>query len=170
MDEVHTTGRACELVKGIENIYIEFTESVQDVRKKQGGKLGSSVANWLTGGRVKTAKDLLCDKFITDIDSQLKLLDECLEDADENEITQACDMLADVLSEPRPADSNSTTDLMKRAMFGKLKPYLPGVSQEKLISIKQKTEAAYKKFQRLPVEKDMLKEIDRYIKGSPSVK
>lgn len=156
---------AVNIVRSLEGVYQNFTDEVKKLGSKAGrGKLGTSVVHWIAGSHVKTQRDVMCDKFFEDITSALKLLDESLQYADEEETREACDMLADILSATVPANSNSTTDLMKRAMLGQLKPYLPKISEGKLLEVKKRIEAAYSRWQRLPVEQDMLKEIDSYLK------
>lgn len=157
---------AVTIAHGIEEIFREFTDEVRKIGGKYGGKgkMGSSVLHWLAGSHVKTQRDVLCEKFLSDVQAQLKLFDAALEDADEEEVSRACEVLAEVLSNPVPANSNSTTDLMKRAMLGQLKPYLPGLSREKLLWTKKRIEDAYTKWQRLPVERDMIRDIEACLK------
>ena len=85
------------------------------------------------------------------------MLDYALEGASEEETQEALDVMAGILCAPVREASNSTSDLMKRAMISQAIPYLSRLSRSKQIEIRDSLERAYKKSQRLPVEKEALK-------------
>ena len=150
------------LARQLEEIYESFTESIRSMGRKNGRKsrLAGSVVHWLAGSHVKTERDVLCEKFLNDVQKHLEVFGMAMEGAEEAEIREALEVVADVMTQPLDPSSNSTTVLMKRAMVGQLSPYLAYLSREKLEEIKDRMESAYKKSQRLPVEKTLLKEID----------
>lgn len=160
---------ACQIAQGLQDIYEGFTEAVRSMGSKKDGKkskspLAQSALHWIAGDRVKTERDILCDRFLQDVQKQLQLLDLALEGLPEAEVQEACAIAVDILTEPVPEQSNHTSALMKRAMAGQALPYLSRLSREKLEQIQQKIESAYKKSQRLPVEQEVLKEIRRLLK------
>lgn len=160
---------AMDLAEGMDKIYADFTESVKSMGSKHGSKFGKSrfganVIHWIAGSHVRTERDAKCDQFLQDVESQLQTLDYVLEAASDEEAENACAALASIMSRPVPADSNATTDLMKRAMIGHLEPYLPRLSQSTLREIKERLELAYSKSHRLPVENEILKKIDALIR------
>ncbi len=155
-----------EIAGQLAGIYENFTEAVQSLGgkgKKRSGKLVSSMAKWVGGSHVVTDREQLCQKFLADVQSQLELLNLALEVADEEEAAQACLIAADIMTEPRPSQSNSTTDLMKRAMIGQIMPFLKHVKREELIRIRERMDQAYSRWALLPVEKEIKKELERLI-------
>ena len=158
---------AVSIAHGLEGIYLNFTDEIKNLGGKYGGKgkFGNSVLHWITGSHVKTQRDILCEKFLSDVQGQLQLLDASFEGCDEQEVHDACAVVADILSEPVSPKSNGTSDLMKRAMISQLTPFLKGLTREKLEWTKSRIEAAYSKSQRLPVERDILKEINRLLQN-----
>ena len=147
-------------------IYEDFTEAVQALGgkgKKRSGKLVSSMAKWVGGSHVVTDREQLCQKFLADVQKQLELLMLSLEIATEEEAAEACGIAADILTAPRPSQSNSTTDLMKRAMIGQVMPFLKYVKREQLQAIRDRLDGAYTRWAILPVEKEVKKELDRLI-------
>ncbi|MCD8151917.1 MAG: hypothetical protein LUD71_02350 [Clostridiales bacterium] len=153
----------------IAEIYDEFTQSVRSIGKKAdgskhaSGKMARSVVNWIGGSHVKTERDILCDKFLEDVQKQLEFLVTCLEGVPAEEAAGVCGVAADVITEPRPVKSDSTTDLMKRAMIGQVIPLLPYLRQDQLVSIRDRMDKAYTRWQLFPVEKDVKKAIERLI-------
>lgn len=152
------------LAEGLKDIYDGFTQSVRNMGKKSGSKrpsskLAASALHWLAGNRIKTERDLLCDKFLEDVKSHLELFETALEGEDEEKAQEACFVVAKTLTEPVPANSNSTSDLMKRAMISQLKPWLSRLNKEQLRVIRERVETAYPRSKRLPVEREVLKEI-----------
>lgn len=159
---------ALELAGGLRDIYAEFTDSVRALGgkakgKKYSGKMGESFAHWIGGAHVTTDREQLCQKFLRDVQERLELLSYALEGLDEESVARACGVAADVMMEPVPAKSDSTTDLMRRAMVGQILPFLPHLSAEKLTELKQQLDAAYTRWQRLPVEREVGKELTRLI-------
>jgi len=157
---------AVGIAEGLKDIYAGFTESLSantaDGKKRQ-SRLTQSALQWITGGRVKTERDVLCDKFLQDVQKQLQMMDLALEGRPEEEVQEACAVAADILTEIVPEKSNHTSALMKRAMIGQVQPYLSRLSRVKLEELQKKIEGAYKKSQRLPVEQEVLKEIKRLL-------
>lgn len=164
------SGRLCSEAKRLSVIYEEFTEAVQALgRKSKGrGKMSSSLAHWIGGSHVVTDRERLCEKFLTDVQGQLELLQLALEAAERNTAdletaARVCMIIADILTKPCPANSNATTDLMKRAMIGQVKPFLIYLEQEQLLYIQKRLEQAYGRWKMLPVEKEIYREIKRRI-------
>lgn len=160
---------ALDLAKGLQDIYDGFVESIHAMGNKMNGKKGrsklaGSVVHWLAGSHVKTERDLVCEKFIQDVESQLQIFDLALEGIPEEEARTACEAAADILTAPFPANSNKSTDLMRRAMIGQVKPYLPRLSREKLIQIRDRLEETYTRSQRFPVENEVLKDVRELLK------
>lgn len=149
------------IARELETIYEDFTKSIREMGAKNGRKgksrLAGSVVHWLAGSHVKTERDILCEKFLADVKKQLEMLDMALEGAGQEETQEALGVMADILCAPVKEASNSTTDLMKRAMISQALPYLPRLSRDKQAEIRDNLEKAYKKSQRLPVEKEVLK-------------
>lgn len=159
---------ALRIAQGLRDIYEEFTTSIRSMGKKINGKktkspFAQSALHWIAGSHIRTERDVLCDKFIEDVKKQLEMLDYALEGIPEEEVQRACWEVAEILSEPVPEQSNGTSSLMKRAMLGQVKPYLPRLSQEQLQALRDRIEGAYKKSQRLPVEQEVLKEIKKLL-------
>lgn len=157
---------ALSIAGKLQEIYNEFTDSIRSMGGRKNGRrgrsrLGSSVLHWIAGSHVKTERDLLCDKFVQDVESCLQDFDYALEGVPEEEAQAACAAAADILVQAIPAGSNSTTDLMKRAMIGHVKPYLARLSQDKLAELLARVESSYPRRQRLPVEQEVLKEIKK---------
>ena len=151
-----------EIAGGLAGIYEDFTESVQSLGgkgRKRSGKFASSVMQWVGGSRAVSDREQLCNKFLADVQGQLERLTLALETADEAERTEACGIAAWILTEPRPAKSDSTTDLMKRAVIGQVIPFLEYVEKERLVQIRDRMGQAYTRWQLLPVEKDVKKEL-----------
>ncbi|MCF0230305.1 MAG: hypothetical protein HUJ76_11525 [Parasporobacterium sp.] len=163
MSEITVSGNeitALDLALGIRKIYEGFEESIHALGgKKKGRKMVGSLAHWVAGSHVRTERDVICDKFLEDVQSHLEMFDYSLEGLDENSVQEACGALIDICTEPVPADSNGTISLMKRAMISQVRKYLPMLSQEKLRQTGERLEKAYTKWQRLPVEKEVLQEI-----------
>ena len=162
---------ALQIAQDLEGIYGDFTDAVKSMGRKINGKktrspLAQSALHWIAGDRIKTERDILSDKFLQDVQKQLQMLDLALEGLPEEEVQEACAVAADILTEPVPEKSNGTAALMKRAVAGQVLPYLPRLSRDKLEQLRQKIESAYRKSQRLPVEQQVLKEIDRLLKQS----
>ena len=65
--------------------------------------------------------------------------------------------------QPIPVESNSTTDLMKRAMRSQIKPLLPYLSRARLEQGMQQIQEGYRKRQLLPVEQELLREMERLL-------
>ncbi|MCD8300412.1 MAG: hypothetical protein LUC41_04470 [Clostridiales bacterium] len=167
-DNIVENSSLLELAGRTADIYDDFTESVRNMGSKlnsgkRSSKLGSSVVNWVGGSHVRTERDILCDKFLEDIQKHLELFESCLLGASGREQAEACGIVADLMTEPRPPQSDSTTNLMKRAMIGQVIPFLKYVDRDELVRIRDRMDAAYTKRQLLPVEKDVRKELERLI-------
>ena len=70
-----------------------------------------------------------------------------------------CSLLADVMLAPIPEHSNATTDLMKRAMRSQFKPFLKYLTPERLELACRQIQEGYRKRELLPVEKELIKEM-----------
>ena len=164
MDNQKSISSLNEAAKKLSNIYEEFTEAVQSLGNKAKGrarssKMGGSFAHWIGGSHVVTDRESLCEKFLADVQGHLELLRIAMEGAEPDEISGACSLIADLMMEPRPAKSDATTDLMKRAMIGQVKPFLPFVPVEQLVKLQEQMENAYGRWKMLPVEKEIYKEV-----------
>ena len=149
-------------------IYNDFTKKVQSLGSKlKGGKRSSkfagSFAHWVGGSHIKTEREVLCEQFLEDVQEQLELIMNIVDACDDAKATKLCDEVAEILMEPRDAYSDSTTDLMKRAMIGQVEPFLEFVSKEKLLELKDQMEKAYGVRKMLPVEKNIYKAAKRLI-------
>ena len=155
---------ALSLANGIDRIYQEFTDAVRALgNKRNGKKLAGSLAHWLVGSHVKTELDIICESFANDMTAHLEMFDMAIEGISEEEKREACAVVVERCSRTVDGNSNSTTDLMKRAMVRLVMKYLPYLSREQLTEVKERLEKAYAKWNRLPVEKDFIKEINRLL-------
>lgn len=148
----------------MEDIYAEFTDSVRALGAKgtkRSGKFGASMAHWVGGSHVATDREGLCEKFLADVQGHLDLFLLALEDAPESEAAEAAGIAAEIMLRPCPARSDATTDLMKRAMIGQAKPLLPFLTGEKLEELQERLKKSYGRWQRLPVEQEMIKEMEK---------
>lgn len=164
--EQTTAERLCEEAEKLNMIYDEFTAAVASLGSKakgkhSSGKMSSSFAHWIGGSHVVTDRECLCEKFLADVQSQLELLHLSLEHIGGEEASRVCTIIAAVLLQPCPANSNATTDLMKRAMVGQVKPFLLYLPKEQLLRLQKQMEAAYGRWKMLPVEKEIYREIKR---------
>ena len=66
--------------------------------------------------------------------------------------------------EPCPPKSDSTTDLMRRAMIGQAKPLLPYLTSEKLEEKTELLKKSYSRWNRLTIEKEIIREMEGLIK------
>ncbi len=154
------------LAEGLGAIYEGFTETVKALgAKSKGGKrsskLGGSIAHWVGGGHVTTDREALCEKFLADVQGQLELLLTAAEYAPREEAEEAAAIAVDIMAEPRPAKSDATTDLMRRAMIGQAKPLLPYLTAQKRSQVLELLKGAYSRWQRLPVEAEVIRELER---------
>lgn len=157
-----------EAAKRLSDIYEEFTEAVQALGGKAKGrsrssKMSGSFAHWIGGSHVVTDRESLCEKFLADVQGHLELMQTALEGAGENAAEEVSSILADIIMEPRPAKSDSTTDLMKRAMTGQIRPFLTYLPADKLLGLQKQMDASYGRWKMLPVEKEIYQEMKRLI-------
>lgn len=153
-----------EMAEQLAGIYEDFTSSVKALGakgSKRSGKFGSSMAHWVGGGHVTTDREGLCEKFLADVQGHLELFGIALEGVSEAEAAEAAGIAADIMLQPCPPRSDATTDLMKRAMVGQAKPLLPYLTREKLEELQERLKKAYGRWQRLPIEQEMIKEMER---------
>ncbi|HIV23599.1 MAG TPA: hypothetical protein IAC80_06635 [Candidatus Merdiplasma excrementigallinarum] len=158
----------CGMAKQLEDIYREFTDSVKalgskskDGKRSRSTKMGSSIAHWVGGSHVTTDRETLCEKFLADVKGQLEMLLLAAEYASREEAADAAALAVDIMSEPRPPKSDSTTDLMKRAMIGQAKPLFPYLRPEKRREVAERLKKAYSRWHRLPVETEVIRELER---------
>ena len=162
MSEQTMSVRLEELAEQMRGIYEEFEESLQNMGgKSKSGQSGGGFLRWITGGHVTTAREQLCEEFQSKVQGQLELFQAALEGTRPQEAAEACAMLADIMLQPRPARSNSASDLMIRAMASQLKPFLPYLTREKVCQCRDRMREAYKPRDRFPVEKELYKELER---------
>ena len=156
-----------EHAEKLRTIYEDFTQSVRGLGNKAkghaGSKFGNSFAHWIGGGHIRTDRDRICEEFLEQVQSHLEFLETCLEGATREEAAQVCGVVADVMLEPIPVRSNATTDLMKRAMRSQFKPFLKYLTKERLELGRRQIQEGYRTRELLPVEREILKEIDRLI-------
>ena len=159
-----------ELVQCAETLremYDEFTQSVQDLgnkakgRSTAGNKMGNSFLHWIGGSHIRTDRDRLCEEFLEKVQAQLELIRTALEGAGAEETAEVWNAVADVMLEPIPGRSNATTDLMKRAMCSQFQPMLAFLTPEQLRGHYDRLKAAYRPRDLLPVEKELLREMER---------
>ena len=153
-----------EAANKLSDIYEGFTEAVQALGNKSKGrarssKMGGSFAHWIGGSHVVTDRESLCEKFLADVQGHLEILQIAIESVSLQEASEICTIIANIMMEPRPAKSDATTDLMKRAMIGQVKPFLSYVPKEQLAKLQQQMENAYGRWKMLPVEKEIYKEV-----------
>lgn len=171
-DKAVESVRLTELAGQMKVIYDDFTEGVKNLGNKAKGhqagnsKVGNSLLHWIAGGHITTARDQLCEDFLTKVKGQLELFQTALEGASPQERAGACGVLADIMLAPITVKSNATTDLMKRAMASQFKPFLPYLDREKLRECRDRFQEAYKPREMLPVEKELVKEMERLLKSS----
>lgn len=165
-----TMREQAELVQCAETLremYDEFTQSVQDLgnkakgRSTAGNKMGNSFLHWIGGSHIRTDRDRLCEEFLEKVQAQLALIRTALEGAGAEETAEVWNAVADVMLEPIPGRSNATTDLMKRAMCSQFQPMLAFLTPEQLRGHYDRLKAAYRPRDLLPVEKELLREMER---------
>lgn len=153
-----------EMAEHLADIYEDFTSAVKALGAKgtkRSGKFGSSMAHWVGGGHVTTDREGLCEKFLADVQGHLELFLLALEGEPEAEAAEAAGIAVDIMLQPCPPRSDATTDLMKRAMVGQAKPLLPFLTREKLVEMQERLKKTYSRWQRLPIEQEMIKEMER---------
>lgn len=153
-----------EMAEQLAGIYGEFTDAVKALGAKgtkRSGKFSSSMAHWVGGSHVSNDREGLCEKFLADVQGHLELFGIALEGVSEAEAAEAAGIAADIMLQPCPPRSDATTDLMKRAMVGQAKPLLPYLTREKLEELQERLKKSYSRWQRLPVEQEMIKEMER---------
>ena len=158
-----------EMAETLGKIYGEFVESVKALgaKKKDGKrstKMGSSMAHWVGGSHVTTDREGLCEKFLADVQGHLELFLTALAYAGQEEAAEAAAIAVDIMMEPCPPKSDSTTNLMRRAMIGQAKPLLPYLTSEKLEEKTELLKKSYSRWNRLPIEKEIIREMEGLIK------
>lgn len=154
-----------ETAEYLESIYEKFVEDVKALgakRKdgKRSTKMGSSMAHWVGGSHVTTDREGLCEKFLSDVQGHLELLVAALEYSEPKEASEAAGIAVDIMMKPCPPKSDSTTDLMRRAMIGQAKPLLPYLTEEKREEKAALLKGAYSRWNRLPVEREMIRALE----------
>ena len=150
----------------LQTIYDGFTESVKALGgkgKKTSGKLKEGLLHVVAGGHIKGERELLCEKFLADVQKQMEMLSMYMEGASDEEKTSACTIAVRILTRPCPSKSNATTDLMKRAMIGQAEPILKYVPKEVLAEQVAAMKAEYGRFSMLPVEKQVKRAMEDLI-------
>lgn len=158
-----------DMAEYLGKLYEEFVDSVRALgaKKKDGKrstKMGASMAHWVGGSHVTTDRDGLCEKFLADVQGHLEMFQMVLQYASKEEAAEAAAIAVDIMMEPCPPKSDSTTDLMRRAMIGQAKPLLPYLTREKLAEKTELLKKSYSRWHRLPVEQEMIKEMERLSK------
>lgn len=157
-----------EQAERLQQIYDDFTQSVQDLGNKAKGragssKIGNSFLHWIGGGHIRTDRDRLCEEFLEQVQRFLEEMRVTLETATPEEAAELCGQVGDVMLAPIPVRSNATTDLMKRAMRSQFKPFLPYLRPERLRQAQSRIMEGYRKRDLLPVERELLQEIERLL-------
>lgn len=152
------------IVDGIDDIYKNFENEMTNLlANRKGRRAVLDLAHLFTGTHASTDKDVILDRFINDMNKHLEILDQALDGLDQESVSKACASVVLKTSQTVPANSNSIVDLMKRAMIRAAIKYLPNLSKDELIDAKNRVSKAYPKWNRLPVEKEFLKEIDKLL-------
>ena len=171
MEEAMRTTPLMAQVDTIRASYEEFVQSVQDLGNKAKGhtagsnKMGGSFLRWIAGSHVSTPRDVLCEQFLEKVEGQLAQFSALLDEAEAGERSAACDALAELMLEVRPMKSNSTTDLMRRAMASRFTPYLPQLTTEALAKHTEAYKTGYRPRDLLPVEKTLLADLEKELKN-----
>ena len=157
-----------QLAHKVGETYAEFDQQVKDLGNKAkgrsgGSKMAGSFMRWIGGSHVTTPRDYLCEDLHNKVKSQLEFFDLALEGAPAEEQQRACAVLADVMLQSVPWKSNATTSLMRRAMVALFRPYLPYLTREKLAECYERFTQAYPRRQMLPVELELVKEMERLL-------
>ena len=155
-----------ELAEGLRDIYDRFLqaleEAYQKTQKKSFGKqVAAGAMQWVAGSYIKNERQLLCLQFQKEVKEQLAQMESALETEDEAKVSCALETAVDILTEPVNPRSNTTADLMIRAMILEAKPYLSQISEAKRRKILIRLERAYTRLQWLPVEEEVIKELYR---------
>lgn len=155
-----------ELAEGLRDIYAGFLQDLEEAyqktqRKSFGGKVAVGAMQWIAGSYIKTERQLLCLQFQKEVKEYLAHLEQVLETEDEPDVSSALETVVDILTEPVDPRSNTTADLMRRAMILEAKPYLSRISASKRRQIRTRLERAYDRSQWLPVETEVMKELYR---------
>ena len=171
MEEAMSTTPLMGQVDMIRASYETFVQSVLDLGNKAKGhtagsnKMGGSFLRWIAGSHVSTPRDVLCEQFLEKVEGQLVQFSELLDEAEAEERSKACDALAELMLEVRPVKSNSTTDLMRRAMASRFTPYLPNLTTAALAKHAEAYKTAYRPRDLLPVEKTLLADLEKELKN-----
>ena len=156
-----------DMVKGVSALYADYTDKVRSLGakgKKRSGKGKDAFAHWLAGGFVTTDRERMSDEFYEELQGKLSLLLTAMEESPEEERRVAADELSRIMLEPKPKNSNSTTDLMKRAVEAELIPFLPFMSKDALSEGAKTLLETYGKWQMLPREKELYQKIKELLK------
>lgn len=169
-EEISSAVRPEDLAENLIEVYRKFDEAVQAMGSKSKGgrrhsKIGASLANWIAGSHITTEREIICERFLTQVQEQLELLCAAVEGAGADETGAACRIAAEVMLEPQPVKSNATTVLMKRAVVGQLEPLLPYFPRELARECLERMRAAYPRHAQLPVEKELMKRLEQRAKG-----
>ncbi len=151
-----------EMVKGVSALYADYTDKVRSLGakgKKRSGKGKDAFAHWIAGGFVTTDRERMSDEFYKELQGKLQLLLAAMEEKPGEEAAEAADELSRIMLEPKPKNSNATTDLMKRAVEAELMPFLSYMSKEALAKGAETLLKTYGKWQMLPNEKNLYKKM-----------
>lgn len=157
---------ALELAEGLKDIYGRFLQALEEAYQKNqlkpfGSKVAAGAREWIGGSLIKTERQVLCMQFQKDVKEQLKQMENALETEEADRICETLGVAVEILTQPVDPRSNTTADLMRRAMIREAKPYLSRISEEKRKQIRIRLERAYTKKQWLPVEEEIIKELYR---------
>lgn len=151
-------------VEEIQNSYQEFYVSVRAEDEKTSDH-SSGFLRRILGNYVSNPRNHLCDIFFEKVKGQIEQLAVLTEQASNEEQTEVSEALAKLMLQPRPRKSNSTEDLMYRAMVSQFIPFLPYLSLETLRLCVNQMNTAYRSIDLLPVEKTLLQKMDAEIKN-----
>lgn len=149
------------LADKLQESYDGFAEAVEKEESKR--DVGSFFQK-LVGGFGTTRTDLLCDDFLEEVQKQMPVLQSALEDAEPADAAETCGVVADIMLRPVGDKLNSATGLMKRALVSQFLPLLPYLNRDKLEEVHARITGAYRKYDRLPVEEQLIRAMEQRLK------
>lgn len=161
MDEQMNSDELLKLTNRLKESYNAFEEAV---KKEESKRDVGSFFQKLMGGFGTTRSDLLCDDFLEEVQRQMPRLQMALEAADPADAAEACAAVADTMLTPVGDELNSTTGLMKRAMVSLFLPLMPYLDRDKLKDFHARITGAYRKYDRLPVEEQLIRAMEQRLK------
>ncbi len=153
-------------VKELIEIYNNFTEALSQLSMGDtlGDRFGENLLYAIGTGHYKYERKRCCDNFTAQVDQQIGLILSDIETSDPAQIQQAISIVADLMLKTVPVESYRPDDLMVRAMVVKFQPLVSFLPKDRLRVHLDEMEAAYPKRLRMPVERNLIKEMKRHLK------